>query len=111
MEVSGFASTIGPVVVLSPEPGDHAYNVAPDAVRVAIEPAHMVVSAEVLRTGTVEGLITTLAESVQLFPSVTVTVYVPAARLFIEGVVWLLLHWYERLPVPPEYVGETEPLL
>ena len=52
-----------------------------------------------------------VAVAVQPLPSLTVTVYVPEAKLFTVPVVDPVFHKYVNVPVPPKAVTVTEPLL
>src|SRR5690242_2186174 len=83
----GLAITELPVVALRFVAGDHAYVLAPVAESVAELPKQISGSAEVSTSGGAEALMVKLADAEQLFESVTVTVYVPAARLLTEAVV------------------------
>ena len=60
--------------------------------------------AVVVITGGDDELMVKLADAVQLFASVRVTTYVPAARLLTEAVVCAgtVFHEYVYCPVPPE---------
>lgn len=55
---------------------DQEYIVPPLAVRVVVSPMHMAISPEIITTGYDNTVISTDSVSVQLLPSVTVTVYV-----------------------------------
>ncbi len=58
-------------------------------------------------------MIVTVADAVHPFESVTITLYVPAARLLAVAPVWEgeLFHKYVYGPVPPPAVTVAEPVL
>ena len=81
-----------PVVALSAVAGDHAYVDALAAESATELPRQMDWFPLVNTVGSAELLIVKLEDAVQLFASVTVTVYVPAARLLTDADDCELLH-------------------
>jgi hypothetical protein len=61
---------------------------APEAPITVELPTQIEASGVVVMVGGADALMVKLAEVVQLFASVTVTTYVPAARLLTDAVVW-----------------------
>lgn len=72
---------------------------------------HVVPVAVVVTTNAGREDTVVVDDFVQPLASVTVTVYVPAKRLLLDGPMTLLDHWYDKLPEPPDPVANADPLL
>ena len=87
----------------------HKYADIPAVAHHCVEPVQIDASPVIRHEGAPDT--PTIAEQVvvQLCPSVTVTVYVPGAKLLIEISVPPLLHRYEYGKVPPVALTVTDP--
>lgn len=94
----------------------YVYGVIPDETVILIAPSepegHEISDEEVILTdGPPILAITDVALCVHKFPSVTVTVYVPGARLEITDVVFEFDHKKVKPPVPPDGLAVMDPSL